>query len=607
MTGKILIVDDELDILDMLSGFLKQEGFIVNTASSGEEAIRVFKSEPFDVVITDMRMPGMDGLMLMRRVKELDEDVEVIILTAFAALDNVIEAFRHKGAFDYLTKPLDNINDLFITVSQALKSRRLKIENRALVEQLQQAKIDLELRVKERTSELTRANEQLKSELHRRKEIENALQQAHDELEKRVKERTIELETANELLRREIEERRRIEEQIRKSKALLQSVFDGISDPLLMLDDKSSVRMLNRAAVEYFRIEYADALDKPCYKALMKTERPCEMCPIPSLIKEGKPASLERKGLLNPKRLEQVVIYPLHEDSNTPPGAILRISDITEARSMERQLMQNEKLASLGLLVSGIAHEINNPNNFISFNIPILKDYLKEMLPVLDMHARRHPDYQIAGMPYEEFQKDLFKLVDNIEHGSRRITATVTGLKAFSRKRDYRENKWVDLKTVIEKGVAICRSQIEKVVRSFEVDIPENLPLIYTDPEIIEQVVVNILINAAQAADKNNSWIRLAVYSGNSGQNHITIEISDNGCGMDETTLKKIFDPFFTTKDTGEGTGLGLYICHNRIEAMGGRIEVESNPGIGSTFKVILMDQKVAGITQKIEGSPGDG
>ncbi|MBW1995172.1 MAG: response regulator, partial [Deltaproteobacteria bacterium] len=209
MTGKILIVDDELDILDMLSGFLKQEGFVVNTASSGEEAIRVFKSEPFDVVITDMRMPGMDGLMLMRRVKELDEDVEVIILTAFAALDNVIEAFRHKGAFDYLTKPLDNINDLFITVSQALKSRRLKIENRALVEQLQQAKIDLELRVKERTSELTRANEQLKSELHRRKEIENALQQAHDELEKRVKERTIELETANELLRREIEERRR--------------------------------------------------------------------------------------------------------------------------------------------------------------------------------------------------------------------------------------------------------------------------------------------------------------------------------------------------------------------------------------------------------------
>lgn len=212
MHEKLLIVDDELDILEMLSSFLAQEGFRVKTAPGGHEAIDIFKSEPFDVVITDMRMPGIDGLTVMRRLKEIDEDIEVIILTAFAALENVIEAFRHKGAFDYLTKPLGNINELFIAVSQALESRRLKIENKTLIRQLQESKHDLERRVDERTVELTDTNQQLEYELSHRKKIEAALQRARDDLEERVKERTVELLSTNEQLTYEIEERRRVEE-----------------------------------------------------------------------------------------------------------------------------------------------------------------------------------------------------------------------------------------------------------------------------------------------------------------------------------------------------------------------------------------------------------
>jgi signal transduction histidine kinase/CheY-like chemotaxis protein len=601
MNAKILIVDDELDILEMLSSFLIEEGFQVKTASSGEAAIRAFQSEPFDVVITDMRMPGMDGLEVMRHLKQIDEDIEVIILTAFATLGNVIEAFRHNGAFDYLTKPLDDINELFVTVSHALKSRRLKTENKTLLQQLQRSKTELEKRVKARTVEIGHANQQLQSELSRRKKIEAALKRAHDDLEKRVKERTAEIETANEQLRHEIEERWRIEEQIRKSKSLLQSVFDGISDPLIMLDEDGSTRMLNKAAAEYFNIDFKDALDKPCYQGLMGRGRPCDTCRIPSLVTNGQSVSLERKGLVDPNRLEQVIIYPLQEATTSAPGAIIRISDITEAKVMERQLIQSEKLASLGLLVSGIAHEINNPNNFISFNIPILMDYLTEIVPVLDGHAQMHPDYEIVGMPYTEFRQDLFKLVENIEHGSKRINATVSGLKEFSRKKEHSEKQWVDLKSVIEKGVAICRSQINKVVKSFEVNIPDTLPLIHTDPEIIEQVIVNLLINAAQASNKSDSWIRLQVSMGNSWQDHVSIEVSDNGCGMDETTMKKIFDPFFTTKDPGRGTGLGLYICHSKVEAMGGHIEVDSQTDVGSVFKVVLTKNKDHAIAPQME------
>jgi len=159
MNEKILIVDDEQDILQMLSKLLSQENYRVKTALGGEEAIALFKSEsePFDAVITDMRMPGLDGIGVIKALKEIDEYIEVIILTGYAALDNVIQAFRHHGAFDYLTKPLEDINELFITVNRAIESRKLKIENKTLLEQLKQAKRNLEKRVEARTFELKKA------------------------------------------------------------------------------------------------------------------------------------------------------------------------------------------------------------------------------------------------------------------------------------------------------------------------------------------------------------------------------------------------------------------------------------------------------------------
>ena len=146
----------------------------------------------------------------------------------------------------------------------------------------------------------------------------------------------------------------------------------------------------------------------------------------------------------------------------------------------------------------------------------------------------------------------------------------------------------MDINRVIEKSLAISRGKIERMVKSFEVNAPQNLPTIRTDSEILEQVLINLLVNAAQAADKEDSWVKLNVLTENKDRGHLIIEVSDNGCGMDDITRKKIFDPFFTTKPAGEGTGLGLYVCHNLLEGLGGRIEVESEPGKGSKFRVIL-------------------
>ena len=260
-----------------------------------------------------------------------------------------------------------------------------------------------------------------------------------------------------------------------------------------------------------------------------------------------------------------------------------------KAKVMKKELIQNEKLASLGLLVSTTAHEIKNLNNCTTFNTPILREYLKKLIPIIDDYAGNHQDLELFGMTYPEFRNDIFNLVNNLEHASSRINDIMSDMSEFVKNGYKGELCWVDLNQVVEKGIAVCRSQISKRVKSFDVNISENLPQVYTDPKALEQILVNFLINAAQAADKENSWVKLSVKLGKGiWRDHLIIEVSDNGCGMDIATREKIFDPFFTTKASGEGTGLGLFVSNSLAEALDARIEVESVSGKGSSFRVIL-------------------
>jgi len=162
MSGNILLVDDEPEILENLDMALSDEGFTVRRASSGKEAMDIFVAESFDLVITDIRMPKMDGLELLRKVKETDEDVEVIVLTGYASLETAIQALRDGRACSYLTKPLENIDELLVSVSQALERRRLRTENKELVTRLEAANAELEKRVRERTAELHESNVMLR-------------------------------------------------------------------------------------------------------------------------------------------------------------------------------------------------------------------------------------------------------------------------------------------------------------------------------------------------------------------------------------------------------------------------------------------------------------
>lgn len=261
---------------------------------------------------------------------------------------------------------------------------------------------------------------------------------------------------------------------------------------------------------------------------------------------------------------------------------------MTKEKLIERRPSQSHDLASLGLFVSGIAHELGNLNNCITFNIPILRDYLKKLISIIDNYSENHQDLELFGMPYPEFQEDIFRILDSIEHASNRILETGSGLRAFVKTASEEKRRWVDVEKVINKSVAVCRGQIRRKVRYFELNIADDLPPIYTDPLALEQVLVNLLINAAQAVDGDDSRVMLSAKSGNALQDDLIIEVSDNGCGMDEETKDKIFDPFFTTKRDMRQSGLGLFICRNVIEGLAGQIEVESKPAEGSVFRVLL-------------------
>ncbi len=443
--------------------------------------------------------------------------------------------------------------------------------------------------IEKQNADLSMANQKLKKEIVERQRAEDRLQKTSNELELRVKERTADLSKSNTLLRQEIDDRKRAEQQLKYNENMLQKVFDGILDPLILVDKDMQIKIMNKACADYYGVaDLEGAIGKICYHVLDCKQETRDECQVPNAISRGKNITFERNKPTDPNRFEKIVIYTVEEDGNKIGSAIVRISDITERKLFERQLIQKEKMASLGVLVSSIAHEINNPNNFVSFNIPILRDYVEEIIPIIDKYAAKRQDLEICNLTYSEFRQDIFKLIVNIENGSGRISSFVSNLRKFSQDKYKRVLIWVDLKEIIESVLSICHSKIKSTVKSFIKEIPKDLPKVYTEPYALEQILLNLLVNAAQATDKHDSWIKLKVSVNDERPKHITIEVGDNGCGIDNGAQLKIFDPFYTTKSHVEGSGLGLYVCHTLAERLDGRIDVESEPAKGSIFKLTL-------------------
>ncbi|MEO8057096.1 MAG: ATP-binding protein [Burkholderiales bacterium] len=260
----------------------------------------------------------------------------------------------------------------------------------------------------------------------------------------------------------------------------------------------------------------------------------------------------------------------------------------------QEQLVQSEKLASIGQLAAGVAHEINNPIGYIFSNLGTLDKYLADVFRMLA--AYEECESLLAGTPaaarlaalraeveFEYLKDDIPTLMGETREGIDRVRKIVQDLKDFSHVDTRREWEWVNLHKGIDSTLNIVNNEIK-----YKADVVKQygtLPNVRCLPSELNQVFMNLLVNAAHAVHKERGTI--TVRTGTESE-EVWVEIEDDGGGIPSENLKRIFDPFFTTKPVGKGTGLGLSLSYGIVKKHGGRIEVDSEVGRGTRFRVTL-------------------
>ncbi|MBK3439643.1 ATP-binding protein [Pseudomonas sp. MF7448] len=306
---------------------------------------------------------------------------------------------------------------------------------------------------------------------------------------------------------------------------------------------------------------------------------------------------MARRARLKTGHLEQLVEQ--RTEALTLASQALQ-QEIDERKQLQSQLIQSEKLASLGQLAAGVAHEINNPVGFVTSNLGTLESDFKQLQRMLDAYQQAEAALapgdcleQLSALRNEldlDFLKeDIPILIRESKDGIGRVTQIVKDLKNFSRVDNDEQWQWANLQQGIDSTLNIVASELKHkadVIKHYQ-----PLPEIECLASQINQVVMNLVINAAQAMGPERGTITLS--NGVEGD-RVWLEVADNGCGIAPHSLQKIFDPFFTTKPVGEGTGLGLSLSYGIVKKHHGDISVSSEVGRGTTFRVVLPIRQTA-------------
>jgi signal transduction histidine kinase/PAS domain-containing protein len=405
-----------------------------------------------------------------------------------------------------------------------------------------------------------------------RKELERRLIEQNENLEKSVQERTLDLENRKNLLVKKNQELVAISEKLREHKTRLQTLFKAITDTVIVIDNDCNLLMSNQKHI---------GTRGKCYKKVFGQEGRCPDCLADRVVNERTSVSHEK---IVGDEYYLLQAYPIFNVECKVTGVLEISRVITKEKSMERQLLQADKLASLGQLVSGIGHEINNPNTFIRGNLLILQEAMKDIFPILDEYHATHPDLKVARLNYDTFRENMPVLMDDMVEGANRIKGIVDGLRKFGKRDEGFLNEMVDLNVITESCLRLVDNHVRRTA-DVRVDLADDLPVIMGNSQKLQQVIINMLINASQAIEESRGTIKVSTrFDGK----EVIVRVKDNGKGMDEKTISQIFDPFFTTKRHRGGTGLGLSIAYGIVKEHKGRIGVVSEVGAGTTFCIYL-------------------
>jgi PAS domain S-box-containing protein len=383
----------------------------------------------------------------------------------------------------------------------------------------------------------------------------------------------------------------------RKSEAEMQKllrVAEQTDDAVMITDPAGVIEYVNAAFERVTGYQRAEVIGQPSRLLNSGQQDAAFYERLWATISSGQPF----RALMTNRRKngemfhEEKTITPLRDGTGAITHYLSTSKDVTERRRMDEQLQQSEKLASIGQLAAGVAHEINNPVGYISSNIATLSRYLKDIFQLLTVYEQIEGTVTDTALQQQlqalkqtmdigYLRDDIPALINESAEGVARVKKIVQDLKDFSRQEEA-EWQMADLHKGLESTLNIVHNEIKykaEVVREFG-----DLPLVQCIPSQLNQVFMNLLVNAAHAIDERGV---IHVRSGTEGD-WVWVEVQDNGKGIRPEHLGRLFDPFFTTKPVGKGTGLGLSISYGIVQKHGGRIEVESEPGRGSRFRVWL-------------------
>ncbi|MBU1564956.1 MAG: transporter substrate-binding domain-containing protein [Proteobacteria bacterium] len=265
-----------------------------------------------------------------------------------------------------------------------------------------------------------------------------------------------------------------------------------------------------------------------------------------------------------------------------------RVAERTrELEDRQQQLIQADKLASLGILTSGVAHEINTPNGIILMNMPVLIEAWEDASVILDKHLEEQGDFPFGGLSYRRLRHEFPAMLADMADGARRIRQIVTDLKAYARPEEAGEAVELDLNEMVGNAVRLADVSIRKATHRSRMEYAPDLPPVLGNPQRLTQVAVNLIVNACQAIDSPDKAIEVITrYDQTTGNAIFTV--SDEGLGILPEHLPRLTDPFFTTKRETGGTGLGLSVSLSIVKEHGGDLTFESVPGLRTTVTVTL-------------------
>ncbi|RJP70990.1 MAG: hypothetical protein C4539_05595 [Ignavibacteriales bacterium] len=385
-------------------------------------------------------------------------------------------------------------------------------------------------------------------------------------------EREKNLEKQQKILKAKNEILLRLGEECKQSREKLRAFFSAITNTIIVVDKDFNISMSNKD-------EIGDA--GKCYNKLFGLNERCPECPTLESIRTCNSAVQER--IIEDKYF-QLNTYPIFGENGVVDSVLEVCMDVTMQKKMEEQLLQSYKLASLGKLVAGVAHEINNPNTFILGNLKIIQESFTDIFPLLDLYYQYHPDLKIARLDYKTFKENITILVEDMLTGANRTKKIVTDLRNFAKKDEGGLTENIDLNSIITNNLTFTQKHTKKYAK-LEIELGSDIPIFKGNSNKLEQLLVNLILNASEAIECEGGLIKITT-NFDKDTNNIILTVSDNGIGMPDNVKKNIFDPFFTTKRNKGGTGLGLSISYGIVKDHNGEIEVDSKVGQGTKFTI---------------------